>query len=77
MEYPGKFFGTMILVMFGMGANCQVNLSANINVSPTPAGVNIVLIFTSATYYNDFAFSRILRLCLGWGTVSGPGIFSM
>ncbi|KIM44759.1 hypothetical protein M413DRAFT_17714 [Hebeloma cylindrosporum] len=39
MEYAGEFFGIMILALFGTGANCQVNLSANTNVSATPAGV--------------------------------------
>lgn len=62
MEYAGEFFGIMILVLFGTGANCQVNLSANTNVSATPAGVNIILIFTTVTYCDDVAFPRTGRL---------------
>lgn len=33
-----EFFGTMILVMFGCGANAQVGLFSNTAVSPTPKG---------------------------------------
>jgi len=62
MECAGEFFGIVILVLFGGGANCQVVLSANTNVSPTPAGVNIVLIFITVTYRDNFAFPRTGRL---------------
>ncbi|KAH9479813.1 putative membrane protein [Psilocybe cubensis] len=37
-EYAGEFFGTMMLVMFGTGANCQYNLSHLSEIASTPAG---------------------------------------
>ncbi|KAF8159904.1 aquaporin-like protein [Crassisporium funariophilum] len=38
MEYAAEFWGTMILVIFGCGANCQFHLGSDPNISPTPQG---------------------------------------
>ena len=35
-----EFFGTMILVIFGCGGNCQVVLSSNPAVASSPKGVS-------------------------------------
>ncbi|CCL98851.1 uncharacterized protein FIBRA_00857 [Fibroporia radiculosa] len=37
-EPAAEFFGVMILIFFGTGVDCQVVLSANTNVAPTPKG---------------------------------------
>lgn len=37
-EPAAEFLGTMILVIFGCGGNCQVGLSSNTAVSATPKG---------------------------------------
>jgi len=37
-EPVAEFFGVMILIIFGNGVNCQVILSANPDVSPSPKG---------------------------------------
>jgi len=43
VEYCGEFFGTMILVVFGCGANCQVNLGNDKSISPgISAGVTLL-----------------------------------
>jgi len=34
MPYAAEFFGTMVFVMFGCGANCQAHLTNNSNISP-------------------------------------------
>jgi aquaglyceroporin related protein len=49
MEYAGEFFGTMTLVIFGIGANCQAKLSNSSNVAPSPAGNWTSLSFGWAT----------------------------
>lgn len=36
-----EFLGVAILIMFGNGVNCQVVLSVNPNVTPSPKGVRI------------------------------------
>lgn len=36
--YFAEFVGTMLLVIFGTAANCQVNLSSDPNVSSAPKG---------------------------------------
>lgn len=38
-EPLAEFFGTMILIIFGNGVDCQVVLSANPNVASSPKGV--------------------------------------
>jgi aquaglyceroporin related protein, other eukaryote len=39
-EPAAEFVGTMILVIFGLGANCQATLSANSAVASSPKGVS-------------------------------------
>ena len=39
-EPAAEFLGTMILVIFGCGGNCQVVLSSNLAVSASPRGVS-------------------------------------
>ena len=36
-----EFLGTMILIIFGCGGNCQAVLSTNTAVAPSPRGVSI------------------------------------
>ena len=40
-EPAAEFLGTMVLMIFGCGANCQVILSSSTAVSSTPKGVSI------------------------------------
>jgi len=40
-EPAAEFFGTMILVILGVGVNLQVGLSADPNVSPVPKGTEL------------------------------------
>ncbi|KAF5392700.1 hypothetical protein D9757_000973 [Collybiopsis confluens] len=64
--YVAEFAGTMILVIFGLGANCQVSLSTNTNVSPTPKGS-----------YTSVGFGFAVGISLGvWvsGKISGGHI---
>ena len=42
-EPMAEFFGTMILVIFGCGANCQVALSSSTSVSASPKGVSFTV----------------------------------
>ncbi|KAI6042724.1 putative aquaporin 4 [Pisolithus marmoratus] len=44
-EPAAEFFGTMILVIFGCGGNCQVVLSSNTAVSASPKGEFLSLNF--------------------------------
>ncbi|KAI6114373.1 major intrinsic protein superfamily membrane channel protein [Pisolithus sp. B1] len=44
-EPAAEFLGTMILVIFGCGGNCQVGLSSNTAVSATPRGEFLSLNF--------------------------------
>ncbi|KAI6147149.1 major intrinsic protein superfamily membrane channel protein [Pisolithus tinctorius] len=60
-EPAAEFLGTMILVIFGCGSNCQVVLSSNKAVSATPSGD-----------YLSSNFGWAVGLCLGV-FVSGSG----
>ncbi|KZS93694.1 aquaporin, partial [Sistotremastrum niveocremeum HHB9708] len=44
-ESAAEFLGTMILFIFGNGADCQVVLSSNTNVSATPKGDYLLISF--------------------------------
>ncbi len=39
-EPAAEFAGTMLLVIFGIGVNCQAGLSANSGVASSPKGVS-------------------------------------
>lgn len=39
MRYAGEFIGTMVFVMFGCGANCQVGLTQDPAIAEVSAGV--------------------------------------
>ena len=49
-----EFFGTMILVIFGDGANCQVVLSSIPAVASSPKGVSLG--FTTRRRDSDLGF---------------------
>ena len=38
-EPAAEFFGVMILMIFGAGVDCQITLSTNTGVAPSPRGV--------------------------------------
>jgi aquaglyceroporin related protein len=40
-EGAAEFLGVMIMIIFGTGVVCQITLSANPNISPSPKGVRI------------------------------------
>ncbi|KAJ4490355.1 putative aquaporin 4 [Lentinula aciculospora] len=61
--YFAEFAGTMLLVIFGTGANCQVSLSSNQNVSPVPKGS-----------YTSVGFGFAVGISLGvWISASRSG----
>lgn len=37
-----EFLGVMILIIFGAGVDCQVVLSTNTGVAPSPKGVSVI-----------------------------------
>ena len=43
-----EFIGVAIFVIFGAGADCQVGLSRNVNVSSSPKGVRLFLFCAGA-----------------------------
>ena len=54
-EYAAEFLGTLVLMIFGLGNNCQVTLSGSTAVVSSPKGVSVI-----------YSLAAIcLNLCLG------------
>jgi aquaglyceroporin related protein len=50
--------GTMILTLLGCAGNCQVNLSANTGVAPSPKGEYLSQVFSWACSQSILSFRR-------------------
>lgn len=69
-----EFLGVAILIIFGAGVDCQVVLSGNSKVAPSPKGVSkhLHLLGTSLNYF----FSKdYLSLNFGWAVGVAMGVW--
>lgn len=66
-EPVAEFFGTMVLVIFGNGAACQVTLSSDPAVASSPKGVSTLFTFGLALRLTN-SIQDFLSSSLGWAT---------